>query len=97
MAKEEKTLTTLTGQYCLVGNPCTTEPCLPGMASAVLADGEYYFLAVHDRLISDSCAWDKYWPQANDKVIVIGFPQRKEDVFGNPFHIIEVVSLKQEK
>lgn len=97
MVKEQKTLTTLAGQYCLVGNPCTTEPCLPGIASAVLADGEYHFLALHDRWISENSVWDDYRPQPNDRVTVIGYPERKKDVFGNPFHTIEVVSLKQAK
>lgn len=95
MAKDDKTLTTLTGQYCLVGNPCTTEPCLPGMASAILAGGVYYFLRAHDRWISENSGdWDDYRPRAHDRVTVIGYTQKRKDVFGNPFYAIDVVSLK---
>jgi hypothetical protein len=97
MDKESSGLKTITGRYSHVGNFCTTDPCLPGMAYAVLANEKCYYITVNDRWISENRPWDEYTPQPNDIVTITGYLKEKKDVFGKPFQTIEVVSLKQAK
>ncbi len=88
---------TLTGQYAFIGNPCTTEPCLPGMAYAVQVAGTDYFITVEDRWFSENRAWEDYSPEVGDWVTVSGTLREKVDVFGKPYYTIEVLSLKPAK
>ena len=88
-------LETITGQYSYTGNPRTTDPCLPGMAYAVLANEKCYYITVNGRWFSENRSWDEYTPQPNDIVTIAGYLQEKKDVFGKPFHTIEAVSLKR--
>ncbi len=87
-------LQTVTGQYVYVPNPCTTDPCLPGMAYAVLVNGKYCYIMVKGRWFSENRSWGEYTPQPNDMVTITGSLQEKRDVFGKPFSTIEAVSLK---
>jgi uncharacterized repeat protein (TIGR01451 family) len=86
--------TTIEGEYLLVGNPCTTAPCLPGMVYAVLADHTNYYLTVEGAWLWENRAWDGYEPQIGDFVTVTGHVDEKTDVFGDPFCNIEVASLE---
>ena len=87
----------LAGRYSYIGNPCTTDPCLPGMAYAVLVKDKYYFLTVEDRWFSENRSWEGYMPGPGDPVIITGYLRKKIDVFGKPFNTIEVVSLQPAK
>lgn len=81
------------GQYSYIPNPCTTDPCLPGMAFAVLVDGTYYYLTVNGVVISEDRAWDSYTPVMGDRIEVTGRLNEEKDISGQPFYTIEVVSL----
>ena len=94
MNRENKNIETITGFYCYIENPCTTDPCLPGMACAVKVKEKYYYLTVNDLWFSENRSWAKYIPKLNDLVTVDGFVREKQDIFGNPFRTIEIVSLK---
>jgi len=88
-------IATITGEYLLVGNPCTTDPCLPGLVYAVLADDTYYYPTVEGSWLWWNRSWDGYTPEVGDFVTVIGYVDEMVDIFGTPFYnIIEVVSLK---
>jgi hypothetical protein len=88
---------TITGRYSYIASPCITDPCLPGMAYAVLTNEKYYYITVNGRWFSDDRSWDEFTPQSNDIVTITGCLQEKKDIFGKFFHTIEVVSLKQTK
>jgi hypothetical protein len=90
-------LKTITGRYSYTGNPCITDPCLPGMAYAVLANEKYYYITVNGRWFSENRSWDEYTPQPDDIVTITGYLQEKKDAFGESFHTIEAVSLKKAK
>ena len=90
-------LTTIKGRYSYVGNPCTTEPCLPGMAYTVFTDNKCYYLTINDSWFSENRSWDGYLPELNDLVMVTGHLKEKKDVFGKSFYTIEVVSLQPAK
>jgi len=55
MGSNKKSFGTITGQYLLIENPCTTVPCLPGMAYAVLANGKYYYITIDGHWFSHYC------------------------------------------
>ena len=90
-------LNTVTGQYSYIANPCTTEPCLPGMVFAILADDTYYYLTVNNLEISENRTWDGYTPVVGDFVAITGYLREERDIFDRPFHTIEVVSLHPAK
>jgi hypothetical protein len=90
-------LKTITGQYVYVGNPCTTTPCLPGMAFAVTTVNACYYLTIKGHWFSKNRVWGRYTPEPGDLVTVVGYVQEKQDVFGKPFQTIEAVSLKETK
>jgi hypothetical protein len=86
--------TTITGYYVLVGNPCVTDPCLPGMVYAVSVDGTYYYPTVEGSWLWVNRSWDGYTPEVGDFVTVAGYVEQMVGIFGDPFYNIEVVSLK---
>lgn len=92
-----KPLTTITGKYLAVGNPCTTRPCLPGIVYAVSVDHTYYYLTVEGTWLwvpEGNRSWDGYTPEEGDFVTVTGYVNKRKDISGRPFYEIEVVSLK---
>jgi uncharacterized repeat protein (TIGR01451 family) len=86
--------TTVEGEYLLVGNPCTTAPCLPGMVYAVLVDHTYYYPTLAGAWLWRNRAWDGYEPEIGDFVIVTGHVDERTDSFGDPVYSIEVASLE---
>lgn len=75
----------------------TTVPCLPGVAYAVLANDEYYYITIDGDWFSDNRSWSGYTPELDDLVTVTGSLREKKDAFGKSFHTIEVVSLQPAK
>ncbi len=84
---------TITGRYAYIPNPCTTRPCLPGMAYAVNAKGIDYFLTVAGRWFSENRPWNGYTPEPGDDVEVTGKISTQKDIRGGEFRTIEVASL----
>jgi hypothetical protein len=91
---EGNALSTTTGRYTYSGNPCTTDPCLPGMAYAVLVDEKPYYLTANGHFFIENRSWADYTPEPGDLVTVTGYLENKKDVFGKPFCTIEVISLR---
>ncbi|MDY7079752.1 MAG: lamin tail domain-containing protein [Chloroflexota bacterium] len=87
-------ITTITGEYLLVGNPCATDPCLPGLIYAVLVKDTYYYPTVEGSWLWWNRSWDGYTPEVGDIVRVTGYVSEMVDIFGDPFYDIEVVSLE---
>jgi uncharacterized repeat protein (TIGR01451 family) len=91
-------MSTITGEYLFVGNPCTTDPCLPGMIYAVLAKDAYYYAfyypTVEGSWLWRNHTWDGYTPEIGDVVRVTGYVSEMVDIFGAPFYSVEVVSLE---
>lgn len=80
----------IAGRYAFVPNPCTTRPCLPGMAWAVQAQDAPYFLTVQGRWFAQERSWNGYTPAAGDAVTVTGSVEQRLDVDGRPYLCIEV-------
>jgi hypothetical protein len=89
---------TITGEYVLAPNPCTTFPCLPGMVYAVLSDEKYYYITLNQSLLwaeGEQISWKGYTPKAGDRVTVIGEIEEKRDIKGKNFLQIEVTKFKR--
>jgi hypothetical protein len=91
---KELSPTLLRGRYVLRPSPCTTEPCLPGVAYALeTADGCYY-LTVGGRWSGDRRSWDAYVPAEGEEVAVSGRVGERRDVRGDVFRCVEVDALR---
>jgi hypothetical protein len=90
-------LSTTTGRYAYTGNPCTTDPCLPGMAYAVLANERLCYLTVDGNWFDENRSWAGYTPEVGDLVAVRGYLAEKKDIFGEPYCVIEVASVEPAK
>ena len=84
---------TVTGKYVLLPNPCTTRPCLPGMAYAIESGGQQLFLTRAGRWSASALTWGDFAPDVGDTVTVVGQVSQRTDVRGQPFFTIEVESL----
>jgi len=86
----------ITGTLALLPNPCTTKPCLPGMALAVIAnDGVQYFLTKDGGFYMQDSGESKQMPAPGDRVVARGDVQEKLDITGHKFTTIEVTTLQQ--
>jgi hypothetical protein len=94
----DQTPKTITGTVALLPNPCTTKPCLPGMALAVIAnDSVRYFLIKDSGFYMQDSGESKQMPASGNKVVARGDVQEKLDITGNNFKTIEVTTLPQAK
>lgn len=93
MANEQQA-TTLTGRYVFLPNPCTTSPCLPGMALALESAGRYYFLTAAGRWLDKPAEHWGWAPQYGDRIAVTGRTGEQSDIHGKAFATIEVESLR---
>ena len=82
----------ITGKLELLPNPCTTKPCLPGLAFAVVADDRVpHFLTRDGRFVMHS-AGDL--PSPGEKVVVVGDVHEQQDVNGKTFKSIELRTVR---
>ncbi len=79
----------ITGKLELLPNPCTTKPCLPGLAFAVVADGVPYFLSSNGGFVMHNADL----PPAGETVVAVGVVLEAMDVNGNPFKTIKLKSV----
>lgn len=93
---DNEALTTITGRYVFVPNPCTTDPCLPGMTYAVESGGQCFFLTLSGRWSDQAHAWKGRMPVLGSSVSVTGKITQRMDIRGDPFFTIEVESLVPE-
>ena len=84
----------LIGRCTLAPNPCTTTPCLPGVAYAVECEAELYFLTLAGRWSAQARSYAGYTAQVGDEVEVTGLVHRRMDIFGKPFFTVEVSSVR---
>ena len=80
----------------LVGNPCSTNPCLPGTVYALLADGVYYYLNFDCPWIKENNQWKQLMEKKQHYIKVTGYVHEKLDIKGQSYYEIEVVSLEKE-
>ena len=86
---------TVTGRYVLVPNPCTTEPCLPGLAYAVETGAACYLLTVRGRWSAVEGDWGDARVEPGAVVTVTGMVSEQVDRRGDRFQTIEVEALSR--
>jgi hypothetical protein len=86
---------TLVGTLTLVPNPCTTRPCVPGMAFAVIVGDTPYFLTKDGRLCMSNYAWAPTAPTLGAQVTATGVVAENSDVNDCLFRVIEFTSLRR--
>ena len=85
--------TTIRGTLELVPNPCTTRPCIPGLALAVVVDGVPYFLTENEALCMQGRNWSRELPDPGEPVAVTGEVEAQLDVNDCRFLTIEVAGI----
>ena len=83
--------TTITGKLELVPNPCTTRPCLPGLAHAVVVDDRVPYFLTSDGRFRMQNAVDL--PPPGERVVAVGQVRDQKDVNDNAFKTLEFSSL----
>jgi hypothetical protein len=95
---EYNIIRTITGKYGYTGNPCITEPCLPGMAYIISTIDKDYFITVNGFWLTENRKWDDYTPNLKDMITINGYVhENKKDAFGKAYHTIETISLVNSK
>ena len=90
-----QTSKTITGALVLLSNPCTSKPCLPGMAFAITADDNaIYFLVKQGQFFMPGSGKIEDMPEPGERIIASGTVHESHDIAGNLFKTIEPVSLK---
>jgi len=84
---------TVIGSLILTPNPCTTEPCLPGLAYAIDADGRRLFVTTDGALRMQGHHWAEAEPEPGSRVAAHGIVRARRDIAGRPYLAIEVSSL----
>ena len=84
----------LIGRCTLAPNPCTTTPCLPGVAYALECEAALYYLTLAGRWSAQARSYAGYAAQLGDEIEVTGLVSRHTDIFGKPFYTVEVRSAR---
>jgi hypothetical protein len=86
--------TTVRGRIGLLPNPCTTQPCLPGLALAIEGPAGRHFLTRGRAWVTDPGALAPDLAPG-DEVVVTGVEARRTDVHGQPFRTLDVESVER--
>ena len=85
------------GEFAYVGNPCTTDPCLPGVVAAVRELGETYVISVDGHWVDDTYDWETNFPEVNplpsQTVMASGKVTYHTDDGGGVYMEIELTTL----
>ncbi len=88
--KANKITGEITGKLELLPNPCTTKPCLPALAFAVVdEDRVAHFLSRDGRFVLHAADL----PSPGEQVVAVGEVHEQQDVNGKTFKTIELASL----
>jgi hypothetical protein len=83
----------LLGIYSIVGNPCLTSPCLPGVVSSVTSNDTNYILTMHDSFIwNGEFSWRGYFPEPGDSIMIEGIITARLDCFAQEYFTCEVIN-----
>jgi hypothetical protein len=92
---EEPDTTQIIGKYSIIGNPCLTVPCLPGIVSAVETIESDFVLERNGAWFwNDDFSWNGYFPKYGDSVIVTGIITDRMDIYGKQYFTIEILNFE---
>ena len=87
---------TLSGTLTLAANPCTTRPCLPGVALALDSAAGRYFLRRRRRWLRDPSELEEGPAMPGDRIVVTGHAGAGADVDGMPFLTLDVLAVRRD-
>ena len=101
MSAAEPAAAAHTGRLALVPNPCTTDPCLPGLAVALEQPGTPLLLARQGQWLTEADTPPGWSPALGLRlgdalgrvVTVTGAVSDRSDRLGAPYRLLEVVAL----
>jgi hypothetical protein len=84
----------LRGIYTPVANPCLTDPCLPGIVSAITCLDTVYIFTSGGSWFWNEFSWNNYTPFPGDSIQVTGTVTKHQDIFGNPYQTIDLLNVE---
>jgi hypothetical protein len=86
---------TIIGEYSCVPNPCTSDPCLPGMVWSVVNNDTTYHLTKKGewKWGCEPTSWNGIIPKEGDIITVVGQVVEETDLRGYPYSNLEVEYL----
>ena len=87
---------TVRGPLVLAPSPCTTRPCLPGMALAVDAGGELCFITRQGAVLFGTSALGSPGLAIGQAVVANGTMSEIPDVRGEVFRALEITSIRRQ-
>jgi hypothetical protein len=85
----------ITGTYDIIGNPCLTCPCIPGVVSIVKSNDTNYVISHNDIWFQGDFSWEGYSPIPGDSVLAIGIITKRKDINGNGYFTFEIVDFNK--
>ena len=77
------------------GNPCLTVPCLPGISATLRTPEALYFLTHQDILYREATIlWGDISCSPGDSIVVRGMTTARQDVWGEAYQTLEIISLE---
>jgi Secretion system C-terminal sorting domain len=83
----------LIGIYNPVANPCLTDPCLPGVVSAISCHDTVYIFTSGNSWFWNEFTWNDYAPFPGDSIRVTGTITKHQDLFGEWYWTIELIDV----
>lgn len=91
---EEPDTVSIIGKYSIIGNPCLTVPCIPGVVSAVETNDTTFILESGGLWFwNGDFSWNEYFPSYGDSVIVTGIITNRTDLNGRKYSTIEIINF----
>ncbi len=86
---------TITGKLTEIPNPCTTDPCLPGVVTAIETDSLNYIITVNHLWYDREVVINNDTLRVNDSVEAYGSITKKQDLQSQTYYEIEIINLKK--
>ena len=83
-------------EFDYVDNPCTTDPCLPGVVAAIVEDGHAYVIVVDGHWVDTTYDWEAEWNfngLPGQTTMAAGVVSYHTDIDGTFYYEIELTSL----
>ncbi len=86
----------VTGTLDVEGNPCLTDPCLPGIVYIIVSNEGDYVLSDNGQWFDDTFIWDgcDYTFDFGDSAIAVGVITERRDINWETYHTIDLVDFE---
>ncbi len=85
----------ITGIYDVIGNPCLTNPCVPGVVSIVTSNDTNYVLTQKDIWFQGDFSWKGYSPIPGDMVMAKGIITKRNNINRKEYLTLEIIEFEK--